>query len=81
MKEPELSVLLLAHELDELPLRLQLLLDRAQVTDLLLGAVLQLLQVLARVLLGLEPADKQQHYLLVVSACLNTASSWFFLNI
>ena len=63
---PELGVLLLAHELDELPLRLQLLLDRAQVTDLLLGAVLQLLQVLACVLLGLEPTDKQQnqHYFL-----------------
>ena len=71
---PELGVLLLAHELDQLPLRLQLLLDRAQVTDLLLGAVLQLLQVLARVLLGLEPANKNrqhQHYVLVVSACIN----------
>ena len=52
---PELGVLLLAHELDQLPLRLQLLLDRPQVPDLLLGPVLQLLQVLPCVLLGLKP--------------------------
>ena len=57
MKEPELSVLLLAHELDELPLGLELLLDGAEVPDLLLCSVLELREVLASVLLGLKPAN------------------------
>ena len=51
---PELRVLLLPHELDQLPLGLQFLLDGAEVSDFLLGSVLQLLEMFARVLLRLK---------------------------
>ena len=51
---PQLRVLLLAHELDQLPLCLELLLDRPKVTNLLLGSVLELLEMLPSVLLGLK---------------------------
>ena len=55
---PQLGVLLLAHELDQLPLRLELLLDRPEVTNLLLGSVLKLLEMLSSVLLCLKSTEK-----------------------
>ena len=51
---PQLGVLLLPHELDQLPLSLQFLLHRAEVSDFLLCSVLQLLEMFARVLLRLK---------------------------
>ena len=55
---PQLCVLLLAHELDQLPLSLELLLDRPEITNLLLGSVLELLEMLSSVLLGLKSIEK-----------------------
>ena len=51
---PQLGVLLLPHELDQLPLSLQFLLHRPEVSDFLLCSVLKLLEMFARVLLRLK---------------------------
>ena len=64
---PKLSVLLLAHELDQLPLRLELLFDGPEVPDFLLGSVLQLLEMLASVLLGLKSIERQSEDICSVS--------------
>ena len=51
---PQLGVLLLPHELHQLPLGLQLLLHRAEISNFLLSPVLKFLQMFAGVLLGLK---------------------------
>ena len=58
---PELGVLLLAHELDQLPLSLKLLLDGAEISNFLLCSVLKLLKMFASVLLGLK-SNKKSFY-------------------
>ena len=51
---PQLGVLLLPHELHQLPLSLQFLLHRPEISDFLLSSILKLLEMFAGVLLRLK---------------------------